>query len=125
MKTTLSLLVLICPSPSTLAIVALTTGLRAMPVADTAISLVEQPIPRNIVLADICINLRERPCKKWVQLEQPSFIDLEWLKGGTVAALRSAAARDDTARTKLLICTLRRFYLQNVQLNRLREVRDD
>jgi hypothetical protein len=69
MKTTLSLLVLICPSPGTLALIALTAGLRAMPVADTAISLVEQAIPRNIVIADICINLRERPCKKWVQLE--------------------------------------------------------
>lgn len=66
METTFSFLPLICPSPSTLACIALSTGLRAMPVTDTAISLIEQLIPRNIVLADVRINLRKRPRKEWV-----------------------------------------------------------
>jgi len=66
METTFSLLLLICPSPSTLASIALTTGLRAMPVTDAAIPLIEQLIPRNIVLTDVRINLRKRPRKEWI-----------------------------------------------------------
>jgi hypothetical protein len=37
-----------------------------MPVTDTAISLIEQLIPRNIVLAYVRIYLRKRPRKEWV-----------------------------------------------------------
>ena len=69
METAFSLLLLICPSSSTLARIALTTGLRAMPVTDTTVSNVKQFIPRNIVFPDVFLNLRERPCKEWVELE--------------------------------------------------------
>jgi hypothetical protein len=67
-KPTLSLC-LSCPSPRSLALALANLGC-AVPVPNTAVSLIEQLIPGNIVDVDIQSDESKVPREEWVQLEQ-------------------------------------------------------
>ena len=100
MQPTLRLLLSPRPPPRPLPFIPLRARhrhalLRAVPVADAAVALVEEHVARDAVLGDVVVDLGEGPGEEGVELEEAGGVALEGLEGGAGGALGGSSAGDD------------------------------
>lgn len=66
------------PTSRALALLAFAGLLRAVPIANAFVSLIEKRVPRDVVLRDVRLDRGEVPGEERVEFEEACGVDFEW-----------------------------------------------